>query len=71
MFKNVSIIGDGAMATVLAILLAEKRIPVRIWGYDADQLKEIERARENTNFLPGYKIPDAVVFEADEGCGCD
>jgi glycerol-3-phosphate dehydrogenase (NAD(P)+) len=54
------------MATVLAILLAEKRIPVRIWGYDADQLKEIERARENTNFLPGYKIPDAVVFEADD-----
>ena len=62
MFKNVSIIGDGAMATVLAILLADKRIPVRMWGYDERQLKRIAKARENTIFLPGYKIPDAVVF---------
>jgi glycerol-3-phosphate dehydrogenase (NAD(P)+) len=66
MFKNVSIIGDGAMATVLAILLADKRIPVRMWGYDERQLKRIAKARENTIFLPGYKIPDAVVFEADD-----
>jgi glycerol-3-phosphate dehydrogenase (NAD(P)+) len=66
MFKNVSIIGDGAMATVLAILLADKRIPVRMWGYDERQLKRIAKARENTIFLPGYKIPDAVVFEPDD-----
>ncbi len=66
MFKNVSIIGDGAMATVLVILLADKRIPVRMWGYDERQLKRIAKARENTIFLPGYKIPDEVVFEADD-----
>ena len=44
MFRNISIIGDGAMGTVLAMLLCEKQIPVRMWGYDAEQLKEIERA---------------------------
>jgi glycerol-3-phosphate dehydrogenase (NAD(P)+) len=66
MFNNVSIVGDGAMATVLAILLADKRIPVRIWGYDPAQLLQIERARENINFLPGYKIPDAVAFVPDD-----
>jgi glycerol-3-phosphate dehydrogenase (NAD(P)+) len=63
MFKNVSIIGDGAMATVLAGLLAEKHIPVCIWGYDAAQLRQIEKARENILFLPGYKISDSVAFE--------
>ncbi len=67
MFKNISIIGDGAMATVLAMLLAEKNIPVRVWGYDAAQLRQIEQSRENVRFLPGYKLSDRIGFEpADE-----
>jgi len=86
MFKNISIIGDGAMATVLAMLLCEKReaylvkreaknrrntqdaIPntVRMWGYDAEQLRQIEQNRENKKFLPGYKLPASLVFEPDD-----
>ena len=63
MFKNISIIGDGAMGTVLAILLCEKKIPVRMWGYDCEQLNQIKSAGENKKFLPGYKLPKALVFE--------
>ncbi len=66
MFKNVSIIGDGAMGTVLAMLLSEKKIPVRMWGYDTEQLRGIEQGRENKKFLPGYKLPEALVFEPDD-----
>lgn len=66
MFEHVSIIGDGAMGTVLAILLCEKKIPVKIWGYAPDQLKQIELSRENKKFLPGCKIPDAVNFDPDD-----
>jgi glycerol-3-phosphate dehydrogenase (NAD(P)+) len=66
-FKSISIIGDGAMGTVLAMLLCEKKTPVRIWGYDAGQLKQIEAARENRKFLPGHKLPDAIVFEPKDG----
>ncbi len=66
MFEHVSIIGDGAMGTVLAILLCDKKITVKIWGYDPDQLKQIELTRENKKFLPGYKIPDAVNFDSDD-----
>jgi len=62
-FQNVSIIGDGGMGTVLAILLCEKGITTRMWGHDADQLGDIERHRENRKFLPGYKLPDALVFD--------
>lgn len=68
MFKNISIIGDGAMATVMGMLLSEKNLGVRIWGYDAKQLKGIEQAGENKKFLPGYKIPKAIVFEPDDKC---
>jgi len=63
MFNNISIIGDGAMGTVLAVLLCEKKIPTRMWGYDAKQLKQIESAGENKKFLPGYKLPASLLFE--------
>ena len=77
MFKNISIIGDGAMGTVLAMLLAEKNTPgvspsakpmadVRLWGYDAKQLQEMASARENVKFLPGHKLSEAIRFEPDD-----
>jgi len=66
MFKEISIIGDGAMGTVLCMLLCEKQIPVRLWGYDAEQLCLMEQERENKKFLPGYKLPDGLVFESND-----
>jgi glycerol-3-phosphate dehydrogenase (NAD(P)+) len=63
MFQNVSIIGDGAMGTVLAMLLCQKHIATRIWGYDPEQLDQIKSAGENFKFLPGYKLPSSLVFE--------
>jgi glycerol-3-phosphate dehydrogenase (NAD(P)+) len=67
MFKNISIIGDGGMGTVLGMLLCEKGISARIWGYDREQLAQIAALRENKKFLPGYKLPDALGFESDDG----
>ncbi len=63
-YQNVTIIGDGGMGTVLAMLLCEKGITARMWGYDARQLAEVEQSRENRKFLPGYRLPDSLVFEA-------
>jgi len=63
MMKNVSIIGDGAMGSVCAMLLCQKGFAVRMWGYDAEQLAQIEEKRENIKFLPGYKLPASLVFE--------
>ena len=59
------------MGTVLAMLLSEKfEIPpkaeIRIWGYDHQQLAEIAKSRENKKFLPGYKLPKALIFEPED-----
>ena len=62
-YQNVSIIGDGGMGTVLAMLLCEKGITTRMWGHDAEQLAEIERHRENRKFLPGYPVPESLIFD--------
>jgi len=61
--QNVTIIGDGGMGSVLSMLLCEKGIATRMWGYDAGQLAQIERKRENAKFLPGYKLPESLIFE--------
>lgn len=66
MFKNVAIIGDGGMGTVMSILLCDKGIAARMWGHDREQLAQIEALRENRKFLPGYPLPDALVFEPDD-----
>jgi len=54
------------MGTLLAMLLAEKNTPVRIWGYDAEQLRQTALAHENVKFLPGHKLPAAIIFEPDD-----
>ncbi len=64
--KNISILGDGAMGSVCAILLCQKGFAVRMWGYDAEQLAQIEKRRENFRFLPGYKLPTSLVFEPED-----
>lgn len=66
MFNNISVIGDGAMATVMAMLLCEKNRTVRMWGYDREQLKQIESAGENIKFLTGYRLPKNLAFEPDD-----
>jgi glycerol-3-phosphate dehydrogenase (NAD(P)+) len=66
MFKNIAIIGDGGMGTVLGILLVTKGITARIWGYDRRQLEQIAQERENKKFLSGYKLPKELEFEHDD-----
>jgi glycerol-3-phosphate dehydrogenase (NAD(P)+) len=63
-YGNIAMIGDGGMGSVLSLLLCEKGLATRMWGYEARQLAEIERRRENVQFLPGYRLPEALVFEA-------
>jgi len=41
-------------------------LEVKIWGYDAGQLAETAKARENKKFLPGYQIPQSLIFEPDD-----
>jgi glycerol-3-phosphate dehydrogenase (NAD(P)+) len=65
-FQNVSIMGDGGMGTVVAMLLCEKGIATRMWGHDARQLDEMARKRENKRFLPGYPLPSPLAFDSED-----
>ncbi|HRX86298.1 MAG TPA: NAD(P)H-dependent glycerol-3-phosphate dehydrogenase [Phycisphaerae bacterium] len=60
-----TVIGDGAMGTVCAIILAENGANVRLWSNFPEQAEEMARNRENARFLPGRKFPDNLQVTAD------
>jgi glycerol-3-phosphate dehydrogenase (NAD(P)+) len=66
MFKKVTIIGDGAMGSVCAMLLCENGIQTALWGYDAVQLADIASKSENVKFLPGYPLPGKLDYQAND-----
>ena len=66
MFERITIIGDGAMGSVCAMMLCEKSLHVTMWGYDAKYLAVVESKRENVKFMPGHKLPDNLFFESDD-----
>lgn len=66
MFEKVTIIGNGGMGCVCAGLLCENGIATTMWGHDADELAKIAAAKENVIYLPGYPLPDALKYEADD-----
>jgi len=68
---KVTILGDGAMGTACAILVATKpENAVSIWSAFPDQARQMQSVRENVKFLPGVRIPDGVTVTADirEAC---
>ena len=71
MYERITIIGDGAMGSVCAVLLCDKSLSVRMWGHDSVQLEEIAKSGENKQFLPGYRLPDNLVFEPDDARAFD
>lgn len=54
------------MGSACAMLLCENGIETTLWGHDAAELARIAAARENVIFLPGYALPEALNYEADD-----
>lgn len=63
--KNISVLGDGAWGTTLAVLLANKKFNVTLWGAFEDYVKFLNKKRVNEKFLPEIKIPKNVCITAD------
>jgi len=60
MTNGIAIVGDGAMGTVCAIMLAENGCRVRLWSAFPDAARRLAAKRENETFLPGKALPDNI-----------
>jgi len=62
---KVTVLGDGAWGTALALLLLDNRYDVTLWGAFADYVDVLNAKRENVKFLPGVKLPQHLRITAD------
>ncbi len=66
MSQNITIVGDGSMATVCALLLDGNGEKVTVWGAFGEHVAELIQTRENKRYLPGHPIPESIRYTADE-----
>jgi glycerol-3-phosphate dehydrogenase (NAD(P)+) len=67
MSENVTILGDGAMATVCSILLTQGGHRVTMWGAFEESIERLIQNREQSRLLPGVKVPANVRLTANDG----
>jgi len=65
---NVAVIGGGSWGTALARLLARQGLPTTIWALEHEVAESINTDRQNSVFLPGVELPEALraTNEVDE-----
>jgi len=63
--RKIAVIGDGAMGTVCALILADNGYDVGIWGAFPDNLADMARHRQNRKYLPGFDLPDQLRISVD------
>lgn len=62
---KVSVLGGGSFGTVIANIIAENGCDVFFWMRSEALAGQVNRERENTQYLPGYRLHDRVVATND------
>ena len=65
MLKHAAIIGDGAMGTLVSMLLSTNGLACRMWSAFDEHAADMRRAGENKRFLPGFRLPKGLRISTD------
>jgi glycerol-3-phosphate dehydrogenase (NAD(P)+) len=61
---RIVVLGAGAWGTAIALSLARNGRAVTLWAHTPELAREIDKARENVQFLPGFKLPESISVTA-------
>lgn len=61
---KITILGAGAWGTALAMTLSQRH-DVLLWGRNTAAMQAAAQQRENTAYLPGFTLPDALTITSD------
>jgi len=65
MSDRIAVLGAGSWGTALAVLLAEKKYQVSLWARREEAAAAINAGGENSQYLPGVKLPENMTISAD------
>jgi len=64
---KITVLGAGSWGTTLALLMAHNNRLVHLWEFRPDAAALFEQQRENSEFLPGHRLPDNLRVTNDIG----
>ena len=62
---KVSVLGSGSWGTAISLLLSDNGHDVTLWSFSRDEISSIAKKRENTEKLPGVKLPEGITYSWD------
>lgn len=60
-----AVFGTGSWGTAFSVVLADAGCRVTMWGRRPELAEAVNTTRENPDYLPGVKLPDAVTATTD------
>lgn len=65
---KICVLGAGSWGTALAIQLARNGNYTVLWGHRPDEIIAMQKAGENTRYLPGNAFPKELQLDSDLSC---
>jgi glycerol-3-phosphate dehydrogenase (NAD(P)+) len=62
---EIAILGAGSWGTALAWLWGKDGRQISLWGHNVDRVARAQKTRENSDYLPGLKLPESVRVTSD------
>lgn len=63
--KRTAVLGAGAWGTALAVLWADHEDEVVLWGHRPELIERLSHTRENSDYLPGVRLPPRIRLTND------
>src|SRR5205823_14890991 len=57
---KIAILGAGSWGTALVWLWEKHERPICLWGNSPVRVERVKRTRENSDYIPGLRLPDSV-----------
>src|ERR1035441_4858264 len=65
--SRIAVLGSGAWGTAIALSLSRRGgHSITLWSHSDDEARQIDEARENKLFLPGFPLPPDITVTARE-----
>jgi glycerol-3-phosphate dehydrogenase (NAD(P)+) len=60
-----AVIGAGGWGTALSVIWCKQGRDLSLWGKDSARIEQLRKTRENSAYLPGVKLTDAIGLTSD------